>query len=197
MPEGRAEPLLPRDGSGGRENGPSTSGVESVALIALGSNLEPERNLPAALWLLADRLPGLVVSSAWATPPVGPPGQPPFVNAAVLVRTALPPRRLKLEILRRVERELGRRRNADRYAPRPIDLDLIAYGETTRRLAGRELPDPDLLRHAHVAVPASEIAPDWVHPRSRETLATIANRLVAALPPELRPRRTSLRLLRG
>ncbi|HEV8628779.1 MAG TPA: 2-amino-4-hydroxy-6-hydroxymethyldihydropteridine diphosphokinase, partial [Thermoanaerobaculia bacterium] len=159
------------------------------AIVSLGSNVEPRRNLPAAARLLAERTRVLAASSPWETAPVGPSGQPTFLNAALLIVTDLPAARLKSQVLREVERQLGRERGGDRYAPRPIDLDLTAYGRELIRLDGRELPDPELVRHVHLALPASEVAPDWVHPATGETLAALAGRLLAAVPPASRPRR--------
>jgi len=166
--------------------------VSERALIALGSNVEPARHLPAAVAALRERAPVERVSSAWATAPVGPAGQPPFLNAAVLLTTELPPERLRDELLHGIERELGRVRSENRYAPRTIDLDLAVYGGRRLRLGDREIPDPDLLREAFLAVPAAEVAPDWVHPVTGETLATIAARLVAAVPEDRRPRKIAL-----
>jgi 2-amino-4-hydroxy-6-hydroxymethyldihydropteridine diphosphokinase len=171
------------------------------ALVGLGSNLAPDRHLPAAVRLLAERLEVRALSSAWATPPVGPAGQPPFLNAAALVTTELAPHALKAGVLREVERRLGRVRTRDRFAPRQIDLDLVLYlaggadpGDETRRV--RELVlDPDLHHEVHLAVPAAELLPDWVHPATGEALARLAERLVAALPPADRPRRTGLALV--
>jgi 2-amino-4-hydroxy-6-hydroxymethyldihydropteridine diphosphokinase len=164
------------------------------AIVGLGSNLEPARHLPAAIRLLAAAAEVTHVSSAWSTAPVGPPGQLPFVNAAVRLRTALPAQQLKHELLRDVERRLGRVRSADRFAPRPIDLDLVLYGDHSISLDGRKIPEPELLSHAHVALPASEVAPRWVHPDTGETLAAIAERLIGQLPVEERPQRLALRL---
>ena len=175
---------------------PASTWVEegdAEAIVGLGSNLRPEANLSRAVELLRKASEVAAVSSAWATAAVGPPGQPPFVNAAVLLRTRLPPGRLKAALLRPLEAELGRVRTGDRFAPRTIDLDLVAY--TARPGPARIAPlDPDLLRHAHVALPASEVAPDWVHPGTGETLAELAARVVAALPPDQRPRRLPLAL---
>ena len=144
--------------------------------------------------MLTERADLVAASSAWATTAVGPPGQPAFVNAAVLLRTALPPDRVKTELLRPIEAALGRVRTADRFAPRPIDLDLVAYGEEVLRSEGLEVPDPDLLRHAHVALPASEVAPEWRHPETGEPLNAIADRLIASLPPARRPQRLATAL---
>lgn len=172
------------------------------ALVGLGSNVEPDRHLPAAVRLLAERLEVRALSSAWATPPVGPAGQPPFLNAAALVATHLAPDDLKAAVLREVERRLGRVRTEDRFAPRQIDLDLVIYpadgpqaGE--QPTASRCLViDPDLHREAHLAVPAAELLPDWVHPATGEPLARLAERLVAGLAPADRPRRLELALAR-
>jgi 2-amino-4-hydroxy-6-hydroxymethyldihydropteridine diphosphokinase len=168
--------------------------AEVDAIVGLGSNLQPERNLPEVVRELAAAVRVLAVSSAWSTVPVGPAGQLPFVNAAVLLRTDLPPDRLKHERLRDIERRLGRVRSPDRFAPRPIDLDLLAFGDGTTIVDQRPVPDPDLLDHAHLALPASEVAPDWRHPATGETLASIAHRLVEALPAPRRPRRLTLDL---
>ena len=171
-------------------------------LVGLGSNLEPDRHLPAAVRLLAERLDLRALSSAWATPPVGPAGQRPFLNAAALVVTDLAPGALKAGVLREVERRLGRVRTGDRFAPRTIDLDLVIYPAGGGGARGEDpIPpgdlvlDPDLHREAHLAVPAAELLPDWVHPATGEALARLAERLVADLPPADRPRRTELVLL--
>ena len=163
-------------------------------IVVLGSNVEPERHLSAAVARLRERADVRRVSSAWATAAVGPAGQPPFLNAAVRLATRHPPEALRELLLRPLEAELGRRRTGDRFAPRTIDLDLVAYGEARTRIGEREIPDPDLVRHAFVAVPAAEVAPGWVHPETGEALAAIAAQLLAALPEERRPRRIALAL---
>ena len=165
-----------------------------LVIVGLGSNQEPDRHLPRAVRLLTARADLVAASSAWATTAVGPPGQPAFFNAAVLLRSTLPAERVKPELLRPIEAALGRVRTADRFAPRPIDLDLVAYGGEVPRPTALEVPDPELLHHAHVALPASEVAPTWVHPRTGETFAAVARRLIDALPAAERPRRLSLPL---
>jgi 2-amino-4-hydroxy-6-hydroxymethyldihydropteridine diphosphokinase len=168
------------------EVGPTTT------LVGLGSNVDPERHLPLAVALLADRLPLRGVSSAWATVAVGPPGQRPFLNAGVLV-DAEDPTALKT-LLREIEASLGRVRTSDRYAPRSIDLDLLLRGPGHTRVDGVDLPDPDLLVEPHLAIPAAELLPGWVHPDSGETLAEIARRLAGSRDGALLPRRLTLRL---
>lgn len=112
--------------------------------ISLGSNIEPEVNLLAALRLLARR-PGIVaLSTLYRTPALGRPEQPDFINCMVASETALPPAELK-QYLCEVEAQLGRVRTADRYAPRTIDLDLV------------DRDDKEILRRPFLLVPLAEL----------------------------------------
>jgi GTP cyclohydrolase I len=148
----------------------------------LGSNIDPERNLARAVRMLT-RHPGIKLEAAsriYMSAPVGTrTPQPAYLNAAVRAQTCLDPRALK-EALRELEAALGRVRSGDKYAPRPIDLDIAFYGEQALSLDGSPVPDPDILRHPHVAVPLADIAPDWVFPeqdKRRRTLRQIADGL--------------------
>ncbi len=69
---------------------------------------------------------------------------------------------------------MGRVRTADKFAPRPIDLDIAFYGDRVLEVAGKVIPDPDVLRFAHVAAPLADVAGDWIHPQTGQTLAEIA-----------------------
>jgi len=145
------------------------------ALVALGSNIAPERNLPAAVARLAGT-PGIEVlkaSGVYESPPLGRPGDPCFHNAALLVETTLSPGALREEC-RRVEAALGRVRGADRYAPRPIDIDLAAFEGFEGEVEGSIVPDPEILLRAFLALPLAEVAPEWVHPAADRTLAEVA-----------------------
>ncbi len=145
------------------------------ALIALGSNIDPERNLAQAVSMLS-RQPGITlkaVSSIYESAAVGVrTPQPAYLNAAVMVETELEPRSLKLA-LRGIESALGRVRVEDKYAPRPIDLDIACYGEQAFDLDGSPIPDPQILYYPHVAVPLAEIAPDWVYSEQAERRRTL------------------------
>lgn len=145
------------------------------ALVALGSNIAPERNLPAAAARLAG-IPGIEVlkaSGVYESPSFGRPADPCFHNAALLLETTLAPDALREEF-RRVEASLGRVRAGDRYAPRPIDIDLAALEGFEGEVGGRPVPDPDIPYRAFLALPLAEVAPGWVHPAAGCTLAEIA-----------------------
>jgi 2-amino-4-hydroxy-6-hydroxymethyldihydropteridine diphosphokinase len=152
--------------------------------VALGSNIEPTRNIREAVRLLALRCKLIAVSAVYQTKPVGKTDQPDFLNAAVLIETELGAAELKIQVLQEIERTLGRVRSADKNAPRTIDLDITLCNHEVFDLEHRHIPDPDLLRYPHIAVPISDLAPQYVHPESGETLKEIADRLssVGLLP---------------
>ncbi|MEY3022872.1 MAG: hypothetical protein RIS86_2070 [Planctomycetota bacterium] len=144
-----------------------------LACIALGANLgDRAATLRAAIDRIA-RLDGieLVARSAfYDTAPVGPPGQPRYLNAAIVVRTARTARDL-LALLLSVERDLGRERDGTRWSARTIDLDVILHGRTVIREGGPhgvEVPHPRFRERAFVLVPLAEIAPDALDPVTGE-----------------------------
>jgi 2-amino-4-hydroxy-6-hydroxymethyldihydropteridine diphosphokinase len=138
------------------------------ACLILGSNIEPEFNLPRAVRELAAFGEIDAASQVWETPPVGGAG-PNFLNACVRLLTEVEVGRFKSAVSRRVEAELGRRRGRDKFAPRPIDIDLVAYDE--------EPLDLEEWRAAHVIVPLAEILPALPHPLWHEPLRRAAERL--------------------
>ena len=160
-------------------------------LIALGSNVEKERNVPAALALLRAQ-PAIAicaVSPLYETIPIGgdgsPSGQPAFHNGALLVETALSPAALR-DLMRQMEALLGRTRSADKFAARPIDLDIAVVRQWATDAGGAQMPDtvvpenvqadPDILRFIHLSVPLADLAPDWIVPQTGETLHHVAER---------------------
>ena len=132
------------------------------ALIALGGNVGDIREtLASAIKAFCD---GAIVrllarSSDYRTPPWGVADQPPFINCAILAETALPP----LDLLGRaqaIERQFGRDRSEEqRWGPRTLDIDLIAYDGVTLDTPELTLPHPRALERAFVLVPLAEIAP--------------------------------------
>jgi 2-amino-4-hydroxy-6-hydroxymethyldihydropteridine diphosphokinase len=151
-----------------------------IAYLSLGSNLDKEHNLPAAVRLLATHGRVLAVSAVYETAPVGNPDDPAFFNAAVALDTAMHPAELKLQVLAGIEQQLGRQRSADPNAPRTIDIDISLYDDAILDLGKRHIPDPEIVRYPHIAVPLADLAPDYRHPEMDETLAQIAARVTAA-----------------
>ena len=149
------------------------------ALIAVGSNIERETNLPEAVRLLRRHraIDVMDVSRVFESPSVGGGnGAPDFYNAAVRVCTRLEPEELRDE-LRHIEGVLGRVRTADVNAPRTIDLDIAYYEDVMVQDKALSIPDPDTLTSPHVAVPVADVAPDWVHPETKQSAYEIASNL--------------------
>ncbi|GIK39746.1 MAG: 2-amino-4-hydroxy-6-hydroxymethyldihydropteridine diphosphokinase [Chloroflexota bacterium] len=148
--------------------------MTNIAYLSLGSNIDPETNLRAALELLAAQTRLLAVSSVWETRPVGVAEQPNFLNAAAIVETELSAAQLKWEVLAAIEQRLGRARHADKNAPRPIDLDLVLFNRESFELGPRHIPDPEIVERPFIAITLAEIAPDYEHPERGRTLSEIA-----------------------
>lgn len=148
--------------------------------VTLGSNLSPELNLRAAVRMLAARTAVLDVSPVYETAPVGTQPQPRYLNAAVRLATPLEAEALKTQVLLPIEDALHRIRTADKFAPRTIDLDIALFDNAVLTVGERPIPDPDILRYAHIAVPLADLAPDYRHPITGQTLREI----VGALPRE-------------
>ena len=155
------------------------------AVVSLGSNIDKEQNLPAAVELLRRSATVVAASTVYETAAVGArEEQPSYFNAAVLILTEVSPAELKDGLLADIERKLGRTRTHDKYAARTIDLDIALFDNAAFDYVpadgrARHIPDPDILRFPHVAVPVSEVAPNAVHPETGEPLVAIAGRLLA------------------
>jgi len=136
--------------------------------LSLGSNIHPEAHLPKAIQMLKKYGQVQAVSRAWESHAVGS-GGPNFLNACVLFLSNLQPDGLKEQVIRPIEASLGRVRNADKNAPRPIDLDLVLFDGTPLNV--------DFWAYAFVIVPLSELIPDFVHPVRGEKLSRVAEQL--------------------
>jgi 2-amino-4-hydroxy-6-hydroxymethyldihydropteridine diphosphokinase len=152
--------------------------MDGEALIAVGSNIDPEKNIEHALVLLDRQCPIRGISTFYRTPPVARDGQPDFLNGACRCETTHSPRSLKFEVLREIERTLGRERTDDAHAPRPIDLDIALMGGLVVDEDGLQIPDPDIAERAFLAVPLFELAPEAINPATHQSLADIVRRFV-------------------
>jgi len=122
----------------------------------------------------------ILKSSLWRTTPVDcPPNSPKFVNAVVGL---VPPEKETPESLlikiRGLEKEFGRAPKSVLNEPRPLDLDLIAFGNETRNSPELTLPHPRAQERRFVLQPLSEIAPEWILPGQLKTVS----QLLAELP---------------
>ncbi len=154
------------------------------AIVALGANLgEARAALESAREALArhpaNRL--LACSRLYRTPPLGPPGQPDYLNAALLLDTRLAPLPL-LALLHEIEAAHGRERGV-RWGPRTLDLDLIDHGGLILDAPALTLPHPEAHKRQFVLAPLCDIAPEWQHPRMHQSARQLLDRLLLDEPP--------------
>jgi 2-amino-4-hydroxy-6-hydroxymethyldihydropteridine diphosphokinase len=162
----------------------------TVVALALGSNMgDPARWVRDGVAAIA-RTPGVwlqACSSFVITAPVGPVAQPDFVNAAVVVRTALSPVAL-LGAMQAIELRCGRDRSdrAQRWGPRTLDIDVLTWGEARVHEAGLTIPHPRMHERAFVLVPLASIAPGLVvaGDGERRTVDELLRALVATQASE-------------
>lgn len=121
----------------------------------------------------------LLRSSLWATSPVDcPPGSPDFVNAVVgLVPLPGETPESLLAKLQDLEKEFGRHPKQVLNEPRPLDLDIIAYGQEVRQTAALVLPHPRAYLRQFVLAPLAEIAPELVLPGQAKTVKELQREL--------------------
>jgi 2-amino-4-hydroxy-6-hydroxymethyldihydropteridine diphosphokinase len=137
----------------------------ALVYLAIGSNIAPATHIPMALDNLKDKVSLVEISTIWETPPVGTSG-PNFYNLACGIRSPLSQDDLRQQVLRVIEADLGRIRGRDKFAPRPIDLDIVIYSN--------EVIEPNIWRYAFYAVPLAELLPDLVDPASHKRLIDLA-----------------------
>jgi 2-amino-4-hydroxy-6-hydroxymethyldihydropteridine diphosphokinase len=151
--------------------------------LLLGSNIDPEKNILLALEYLNCNFKIIEVSNTWQTKPVGSNAND-FLNTAVQLETDQDAYTLKEKCLCHIEEVLGRVRQADKNAPRTIDLDIILFNG--------EILDSSLFKFAHLILPFSELLPDLADPQSGLSLSqlavenqklTLAKKFKCLLPP--------------
>jgi 2-amino-4-hydroxy-6-hydroxymethyldihydropteridine diphosphokinase len=149
--------------------------------LSLGSNLEPQTHLRAAIGELRARFGAITVSPVYRSEAVGFDGAD-FVNLAVGLDTDLSAQELN-DWLHALEDRHGRRRDVPRYSDRTLDVDIVLYDDLVTDGPGHlQIPRKEL-RHAFVLKPIADIAPDLRHPLSGERMAA----LWAAFPSQREP----------
>jgi len=150
------------------------------AYIGLGSNLsEPQVQVTSALQEL-NTIPDthlLKASSLYTSKPMGPSGQPDYVNAVAKISTNLPPERLLTE-LQSIEQAHRRQRNGQRWGPRTLDLDIILFGDVQMESKTLQIPHYGVAEREFVLIPLQELQADLIIPGKGEV-----EELIAQLPP--------------
>lgn len=136
--------------------------------VALGSNIEPERHLAAALVALKDIGQIEHISPLYRTEPLDHKDQPWYLNQVVALDTALSPTAL-LAVLKALEQRLGRQPRGH-WESREIDLDILLYENQTVATVALQIPHPGLAQRCCVLVPLADIAPNALEPISGKTI---------------------------
>jgi 2-amino-4-hydroxy-6-hydroxymethyldihydropteridine diphosphokinase len=159
-----------------------TAAARIPVALALGANLgDRAANLDRAVALLAAGPLRDVRHSRWypSAPLECRPGAPPFLNGALIGTTALTPDEL-LAACQQTEAQLGRPAQRAWHADRPLDVDILLYGQLVLDTPALRVPHPELHRRDFVLVPLAEVAPDWLIPGPGLTVAQCLARLPKA-----------------
>ena len=141
--------------------------------LGLGTNLgDRAANLQAAVIGLAKELVITAVSPLYQTAPWGVTDQPDFINMCLAAETELSAIEL-LTFIKDLEVEIGRL-PSKRWGPRLIDIDLLFYANQILETENLKIPHPELAERAFVLCPLADIAPNFVHPVLRQTIAALA-----------------------
>lgn len=142
----------------------------ALVCLGLGTNLGDRLN---ELQLAADFLQYSVLadvqkSSIYQSAPIGPADQP-FLNAVISGSTSLEPEKL-LEVCKEHESRRQRDFSQPRWSNRPIDIDIISYGDRILEYEGLKIPHPEYANRLFVLYPLQEIFPDWTDPISKKPI---------------------------
>lgn len=149
--------------------------------VAAGSNIAPEENLGRAVGELAREFPGTRFSPWYRNRAVGFTGDD-FINLVAGFETGLPLPQV-LEKLHAIEVLCGRTRDAPRWAPRSMDLDVLLYGDLVCDQPGVKLPRPDLIKRAYMLGPLAALAPEVRHPTEGASIGELWQRFDRAAHP--------------
>ena len=148
--------------------------------IGVGSNIEPEENIPAGCRMMRETFGELRVSRVWRTSPVGmADGTPDFLNLVVGFGTGMDFDSV-YQKLQDIETRCGRgerRGSCGEILARTLDLDLLLYGDLVRHDESVNVPRVDIIEYAFVYEPLVEIAPSLIHPETGRALATMREEL--------------------
>jgi 2-amino-4-hydroxy-6-hydroxymethyldihydropteridine diphosphokinase len=143
----------------------------SRAYLSLGSNINAEYHIRAAMEALRAAFPGCRFSPVYRSRAVGFEGED-FINLAAVVETEMEPGQLRTW-LRDLEDRHGRNRKQPRFSDRTLDIDILLIDPPVTGNEGLDLPRSEILVYAHVLKPLADLAPDLVHPIARKTLARL------------------------
>lgn len=138
------------------------------AILILGSNIDPDKNIRLGFKKIADRFQIEKTSHIIETAAEGNEG-PNFLNAAIKIRTNFDLSELKYEHLRCIEDEMGRVRTDNKNAPRTFDIDILIFDG--------QIIDTSLWERLYTTAPLMEIEPALIHPKSGKSISQVVQEL--------------------
>jgi 2-amino-4-hydroxy-6-hydroxymethyldihydropteridine diphosphokinase len=152
--------------------------------VAAGSNIEPEKNLAQAARAMAQAFPDVRFSPWYRNKAVGFEGDD-FINFVAGFTTELSVHDV-VKRLREIETACGRPREAPKWAPRSMDLDILLYGDLVHEEPGLKLPRPDLVKRPFMLGPMADLAPEVAHPTLHVTIGELWQQFDQAAHPMTR-----------
>ena len=137
--------------------------------LGLGSNVDPERNLRLGIRQLRERFGDLELSNVYRSAAVGFEGSD-FLNLVVGLETDVSPEEIDA-CIEAIHELAGRRRGAEKFSSRSLDIDLLLHGDLVRDAPAPSLPRADILEYSFVLRPLFDIAPELEHPVTGQTIA--------------------------
>jgi 2-amino-4-hydroxy-6-hydroxymethyldihydropteridine diphosphokinase len=142
----------------------------AIVYLGLGSNLDRENRICQAVGALRQRFGEIRLSPVYDSAAVGFDGSN-FLNLVAAFQSPLEVEAVAADF-RAIEDELGRDRSLPKFASRPIDLDILLYGDLVLDVAGIRVPRPEILVNAFVLKPLQDIAPRRLHPETGQSYAS-------------------------
>jgi len=151
----------------------------TISHIAFGGNLGNVRESFLSARKELNSTAGISVTASsrlYRTPPLGPAGQPDYLNAVIRIETSLEPMQL-LDLLQSIENRHGRERR-ERWGARTLDLDIATWGNTAVESERLTLPHPHMHERMFVLCPLCDIDPAWQHPLLQVSAKALMGRLI-------------------
>jgi 2-amino-4-hydroxy-6-hydroxymethyldihydropteridine diphosphokinase len=148
--------------------------MDTSVFIGVGSNIEPEKNIKEALFLLLKYVNVLDISTHYLTKACGNPEDPDYINGVWKIKTGLGFMDLKCDVLRKIENTMGRKRTDKKYAARKIDLDILLFGDRVIKSRAGTVPDMYIYKRPFVCIPVSELEPEYILPDTKRSISDVA-----------------------
>lgn len=147
--------------------------MKVIAFIGVGSNINPKQNIMRALIELEKNVKVLDISTHYSTRAEMRPVQPNYINGVWKIETDISAVELKYEVLKKIEYDMGRKREEDKYASRRIDLDILLYGNNVINNDKISIPDKNIYKRAFICIPIHELESGLVLPDTNKSLSSI------------------------